>query len=124
MTQLFKNIPPKELLNKVLKTIGIDEFKSEYSFRRKDLIGFGTIEKMNEIKGELEQYYYPCKSKLYLSEINDRKCITIIRQFLHYFGYLLISKEKYDHGEKFVVYTLGDNNTVTTTKNVVLEFNK
>ena len=53
---------------------------------------------------ELEKYYLPCKAKVYLSDINERKCITILRQFLKSQGYTLISKEKYINKKKLLIY--------------------
>lgn len=124
MTQLFKKNPSIEVLNKVLGTIGIDEFKEEFCFKKSDLILLNTVLKMNEIIDELTEYYYPCKTKLYLTNIDTTKCITIIRQFLRHFDYSLIGKEKYSCGEKFIVYTLASTHTMKIKKNTIIEFSK
>ena len=42
-----------------------------------------------EIKEKLEIYYLPCKAKMYLKDLTEKKCITILRQFLKYIDYLL-----------------------------------
>ena len=55
---------------------------------------------MNEIMPEIEKYYIPCKSKKYLTDINEKKCITILRQFLKIHNHTLNSKEKYVKGKK------------------------
>jgi hypothetical protein len=123
MTQLFKNSPNTLLFNKVLQTLGIDEFKEEFSFRKKDLLLMGTVIKMKLLEPELRQHYYPCKSKLYLDNIDDSKCITIIRQFLRFFGYQLISKEKYDCGEKYIIYSLSALHHMKSPKTKTLKFN-
>lgn len=120
MTQLFKKEPTNEIFIKVLNTIGINEFKKEHSFRKKDLKNLGTVEKMENLKIELSEYYYPCKAKLYIENINENKCITVLRQFLRHFGYNLISKEKYCGGEKFIVYSLSINHHIKSPKEVII----
>ena len=37
MSQLFKKNPDQELFSKIIQTLGIDEFKEDFSFRKKDL---------------------------------------------------------------------------------------
>ena len=122
MTQLFKKNPDTLLLNKVLQTLGIDEFKEEYCFRKKDLHLFGTVTKMKILEPELREYYYPCKAKLYLDNIDDSKCVTIIRQFLRFFGYQLFSKEKYNSGEKYIIYSLSATHHIKSPKIKTLNF--
>ena len=124
MTQLFKKNPSIDVLNMVLGTIGIDEFKEEFCFKKRDLVFLNTVSKMNNIISELTEYYYPCKKKLYLTDIDTTKCITIIRQFLRHFDYSLIGKEKYNNGEKFIVYTLTSPHTMKIKKDTIIEFAK
>jgi hypothetical protein len=123
MTQLFKKSPDTLLFNKVLQTLGIDQFKEEFCFRKKDLLLMGTVIKMKLLEPELREYYYPCKSKLYLDNINDSKCVTIIRQFLRFFDYQLVSKEKYDGGEKYIMYSLSASHHIKSPKMKTLQFN-
>jgi len=123
MSQLFKKNPDQELFTKIIQTLGIDEFKEDFSFRKKDLLSFGTIDKIKALEPELREYYFPCKCKLYLDNLNENKCITIIRQFLRYFGYNLISKEKYLNGEKFIRYSLSATHHIKSPKNKIINFN-
>jgi len=123
MTQLFKKSPDNNILLKILNTLGIDEFKEEFSFRKKDLISIGTISKMKLIETDLREYYYPCKAKLYLDHIDENKCITIIRQFLRFFGYNLVSKEKYNNGEKYIIYSLSAVHHIHSPKIKIIKFN-
>jgi hypothetical protein len=123
MTQLFKKSPDNLILLKILNTLGIDEFKEEFSFRKKDLLSMGTIDKMKLIETELREYYYPCKAKLYLDNIDENKCITIIRQFLRFFGHNLISKEKYNYGEKYIIYSLSAVHHIYSPKTKIIKFN-
>ena len=123
MTQLFKQTPDDIILLKILNTLGIDEFKEEFSFRKKDLFLLGTIDKMKLIENDLRKFYYPCKAKLYLENIDENKCVTIIRQFLRSFGYNLISKEKYNNGEKYIIYSLSAAHHIHSPKIKIIKFN-
>jgi len=123
MSQLFKKNPDQELFTKIIQTLGIDEFKEDFSFRKKDLLSFGTIHKLKALEPELREYYFPCKCKLYLDNLNENKCITIVRQFLRFFGYNLVSKEKYLNGEKFIVYSLSAAHHIKSPKNKIINFN-
>jgi hypothetical protein len=123
MTQLFKQTPDNDILLKILNTLGIDEFKEEFSFRKKDFFLLGTIDKMKLIENDLRKYYYPCKAKLYLDNIDENKCITIIRQFLRFFGHNLISKEKYNNGEKYIIYSLSSSHHIKSPKIKIIQFN-
>ena len=120
MAQVFKESPNLEILNKLLKTIGIDTFKEEYSFRKKDFEKWGTIDKILELKNELNAYYFPCKSKIYLENIDAQKVVTILRQFLKSLNYSLISKEKYSNGEKYITYTLISSHQIHTDKQKII----
>ena len=120
MTQLFKKDPTINILNKVLGTIGLLEFKEEYNFRKKDLITYGSVEKMKLINIERSEFYYPCKAKLYLDDIDESKCVTIIRQFLRFFEYNLVSREKYNNGEKFIVYSLVSPHNMKLKKEITI----
>ncbi len=120
MTQLFRKQLNIDILNKVLGTIGLSEFKEEFSFRKKDLVGLGTVDKMKMINQEISDFYYPCKAKLYLNEINESKCVTIIRQFLRFFEYNLVSREKYNNGEKFIVYSLVSPHNMKLKKQITI----
>ena len=59
---------------------------------------------MNEMYDELLRYYIPCKAKKYLTDLNEKKCITILRQFLKMQNHTLMSKEKYVNGKKILFY--------------------
>lgn len=120
MAQVFKENPNIDILNKLLKTIGIDGFKEEYSFRKKDFEKWETIPKILELKDELSKFYFPCKSKIYLNNIDEQKVVTILRQFLKALHFSLISKEKYSHGEKYISYTLTSSHKIHTTEQKVI----
>ena len=88
--QLFRRNPDRYIISDLLKIFNIES---------------------------LEVYYIPCKSKVYLNDIDEKKCITILRQFLKYMDYNLKLKEKYVNGVKNYQYFI-----VCNKKKVVIEF--
>jgi hypothetical protein len=120
MSQVFKEIPNIDIFNKLLKTIGIDGFKEEYSFRKKDFEKMETISKILVLKDELSKFYFPCKSKIYLENVDEQKVVTILRQFLKALNYNLISKERYSNGEKYILYTLTSTHKIHTPEQKII----
>lgn len=102
--QLFRISPDLKFSTKVLNLFGISDFNDNHSFTKFNLKELDTVNKMGEIVEELKKYYLPCKSKLYLLNLNEKKCITILRQLLKVHNYTLMSKEKYIKGKKSLFY--------------------
>jgi len=125
--QLFRISPDIPITENILQLFGIKDINDNHSFTRENLIDLKTVEKMNELSKELFKYYIPCKSKIYLVELNEKKCITILRQFLKVNNHTLISKEKYIKGNKQLFYQVIPQQIDILTKNresekVVLSF--
>ena len=106
INQLFKKKPTIELLNELLIIYGISNLDDSKFFSRKELDKNDSLEKFKKIIPRLNEYYLPCKQKVYLININTKKMITILRQFLKLFNYYLFSKEKYIKNEKIIVYQI------------------
>ena len=102
--QLFRISPDMEITENILNLFGIKDINDNHSFTRENLIDLKTVEKMNEFSSKLHKYYIPCKSKKYLIDLNEKRCITILRQFLKIHNHTLISKEKYVKGNKKLFY--------------------
>ena len=68
------------------------------------------------------EYYLPCKSKIYFSDIVAKKIITILRQCLKLYNYNINYKEQYikERKKKIQVYKIVNNNTKV---NKILTFN-
>ena len=75
--QLFKKNPSNELFTKVLESFGLVGLDDKRSFSRKDLKYIKTVEKINNLKSELEECYLPCKARTYLNGLNEKNVITI-----------------------------------------------
>jgi len=126
--QLFKISPDLEITENLLKLFGIKDINDNHSFTRSNLKDLKTVEKIKETITKLSKYYIPCKAKKYiLTELNEKKCITILRQFLKIHNHTLISKEKYINGKKMLFYQVIPQQIDILTKNresekVILSF--
>lgn len=125
-SQLFKVYPTIEITEKLLENFGIKGLDDNHSFTRENLLDLNTIEKLNDMYDELIRYYIPCKAKKYLVDLNEKKCITILRQFLKIQNYTLMSKEKYINGNKILFYQIIpqqiDMKTTRGSEKVVISF--
>lgn len=117
--QLFKNYPDEEFVISLLNIYGIKDFSDNHYFTKSDLEELNTIYNLNQLKDKLSTYYIPCKAKLYMNNINYKRAITILRQFLKTQNYTLLSKEKYIKGIKYNTYTV-----VSITNNININKNK
>ena len=106
INQLFKNMPDRSFVIELINLYGIEDFDDDKYFTKKTLETLNTIEKLNDIKDKLNEYYIECKSKTYLTDITLKRCIVILRQFLRCHGYTLFSKEKFVKGEKQTIYKI------------------
>ncbi len=106
INQLFKNMPDRSFVIRLINLYGIKDFDDDKYFTKKTLETLNTIENLNDIKDKLNEYYIECKSKTYLTDITLKRCIVILRQFLRCHGYTLFSKEKFVKGEKQTIYKI------------------
>jgi hypothetical protein len=106
INQLFKSMPPKNLIEELLSLYGLSGFDDDKPFSKIELGQLKTLDNMAEFIDKIAPYYLPCKKKIYLTNLNHKKLITILRQCIKLYDYKLISKEKYLKGEKFIEYQL------------------
>ena len=125
--QLFKISPDRIITLELLSYFGISGFDDNHAFTRQNLKELKTVDKIIELIPRLSSYYIPCKSSKYLTDINDKKSITVLRQFLKKNNYTLMSKEKYVDGKKHLFYQVIPQQIDMLTKNresekVILSF--
>ena len=104
INQLFRANVPNELFLKICGSFGY--INKDYMFCKNDLAKLETVKKISDYKDELCQYYIPCKAKLYLTNINLNKCITIFRQILRLNSMHLMSRQKYIKHKKTTFYSI------------------
>ena len=73
---------------------------------KQNMVDLKTVQKVNEIIPRLQDYYLPCKSKKHLTRLDEKRCLTILRQLLKQYNYNLLTKEKCIKGEKFNYYQI------------------
>ena len=106
INQLFKNKPPLSLVNEMIKGYGLEDINDNKIFSRRDLELNKVVNFMNNFKEKINEYYLSCKKKIYFTEVNSKKCITILRQCIKLYNYTLVSKEKYIKSEKIIIYKI------------------
>jgi len=104
--QLFCDIPRIERLNELLNCYGIRDLTDTHEFCKGDLTELGTVDKVIELIPELMLYYLPCKANIYLSEITEKRAITILSQFLKLFKHRLLRNEKIVNKKKIIYYRI------------------
>lgn len=115
--QLFKNVPDLQIVQSVLEAFGLDNIEDTRLFTKEHMIDVETVQKITTLIPTLQEYYLPCKGKIYLTDLNEKKCITILRQFLKIHNHTLISKEKYIKGKKLLFYQVIPQQIDMLTKN-------
>ena len=89
--QLFSCVPELNVVDKLLSYFGLEDgINDKNSFNKLNMKELETVKKIDEYKGELRKYYIPCKARVYLDVIDEKKCITILRQFIKTHGYTLV----------------------------------
>ena len=103
--QTFRNLPDINITNILLETFGLENLDDNRLFTRDHMIEIDTVEKINKLTSKLSEYYLPCK-KNYLEDINEKKSITILRQFVKIHNYKVSTFEKSIKGKKQMIYQL------------------
>ena len=113
--QLFKVLPDRNFVVDLLQLYGITDFYDSHYFTIENLKSLNTLNNINNILDRLKEYYIPCKAKIYLKNINLKRCIVILRQFLKCHNFTLYSKEKYFKKIKHTTYRIITNNEGIST---------
>ena len=127
INQLFIKTPPIDLINRIIKSFGLNDINDPREFSKIDMDKNKTLEYFHTLEKELGEYYIPCKRKEYIDNIKNilnKEAITIFRQLLKTYNYDLYSKERFIKGTKYLVYkivTKIDKNKNTKKKKVVKE---
>ena len=106
INQLFLKKPPQQLVGKLLKHLGITSFRDKKEITIETMTKHNTLEKMQREVETLREYYFPCKAKLFLDNLNLKKCITIARQLLKLYDYDIVSVERSVNNKKTLFYHL------------------
>ncbi len=117
MPPVFRETPPKDLLDVILKPFGITSIHDATPFTQSNL----KLEEFEEALPQLEPFYLPCKAKDYIhkSPFTPACAITILRQMLKAHSLKLKTSEKTRGGQKMTWYQIQYN-----TKSVINQESK
>lgn len=104
--QLFCDLPSEQFLNQLLKCYGVQSLSDSHEFNKGDLVELKTVDKLNDLIPELILYYLPCKAKIYLNDITEKRAVTILSQFLKLYDYKLLREEKIINKKKIIFYRI------------------
>lgn len=106
INQLFTKKVDTDVVLKLLQCFGINDLNEKKIFCKYDLMQNNTVAKLNTLKPELEHYYLPCKARVYLEDLTEKRAITVLKQVLRLHGYYLNSKEKNLNNKKIIFYQM------------------
>ena len=106
INQLFTKQVDKDLLLRLINCFGLVSIEDKRTFCKFDLQKMGTVEKLVSVVEDLRSFYLPCKAKVYLDNMDERKAITVLKQVLRLHDLFLQSKEKNFNNRKVMFYTL------------------
>lgn len=112
INQLFIDKPPESIILTCVILLGWTSFTDKRILMRTDLDSIKIADKFLNVINELRQYYLPCKQDKYLSNINTKSVITIVRQLLKTIGYNIKGIEKVIDNKKEMIYKLEQHNKI------------
>ena len=124
INQLFNKSMDEDVLLQIMACFGLSGLNDRKSFKKQDLIAFKTVQKIEAIKSMLQDYYLPCKFKLYLEDISEKKAITMLRQVLRLFDYHIASRERNINNKKIIFYTLESDKELENSTNIRKDANR
>ena len=85
------------------------------------MISIKTVEKLTNLIPELVIYYLPCKYNQFLRELNENKCITILKQNIKLYDYKIKKKEYVINKVKIIYYFI--ENKLPLIKEIIYNYN-
>lgn len=91
----------------VLHAFGLKGEDDSRAFNKDDMVRNDTVMKLKEAVPLLERTYYsPCKARVYLNNINERRAVTILKQVLRKHSMTLLARERNVKGKKMMYYQI------------------
>jgi len=104
--QLFKVIPDHQIVTPLLHAFGLENLEDTRYFTYHNMDDTQTSTQIEALRDDLLKYYIPCKGKVYATTFTNKKCITILRQFVKPLNYKCLGIEKSIGGRKQMTYRL------------------
>ncbi len=115
INQLFIDNPPQSLILACVLLLGWTSLTDTRVIIRSDLENLKVADKFIDVINDLRHYYLPCKQDKYLSNINTKSVITIVRQLLKTIGHNIRGIEKVIDNKKEMIYKLEKYNKIHHT---------
>ena len=116
--KLFRALPPKELVETILRSLGLLGLHDLRWFSKDELL----IKGQDEWLTLLYPYYLPCKAKRFLHEALDAaRTITIMKHVLRPQGYDLCVQERLYREQKHSLYQIQPIHSFKDLSGVSLE---
>ena len=106
INQLFIKHVNIDMLNLIIDCFGLSGLDDRRMFSKSDMIRLGTAAKIKAIVPQLLDYYLPCKARIYLNSVTEKKSITILKQILKLHAHLLLSRERNSRHRKVILYQI------------------
>lgn len=107
--RLFRQIPPRELVEEILSHLKLQGLTESRWFSKDEL----HLQSLDDWVPLLEPYYLPCKAKRFLTEIDASRTITILRHILNPLQYELRTQERMYKLQKMTMYQIYSLKTTT-----------
>ena len=71
--QNFKINPDSQIIQSILDTFGLENLEDDRLFTKEHMKEINTVQNIELLKSKLEEYYIPCKSRIYLNGLTEKK---------------------------------------------------
>jgi hypothetical protein len=106
INQLFRTPVDEPVLHRLLMAFGIRDLADRRVFSKHDLVFMRTLDMLREdgVLDALREYYIPCKARVYLDDVTEKKAITVLKQVLRLHDHVLIARERNVNNHKVIFY--------------------
>ena len=102
INQLFHEQPSKELVYKYCRLYGLSGMQDRKWFSKDHI----NMSKLTALIDDLKTIYIKCKARSYLTDIDSKIALTVLRQLVKTFGYKLKTQTVTQTGKRVRVYQL------------------
>jgi len=103
INQLFREKPTKELVYRYCQLFGLSGMQDRKWFNREHIVDTLSA---SSLLDDLKNIYIKCKARSYLTDIDDRVAITVLRQLIKTYGYTLKTQTITRNGKRIKEYQL------------------
>ena len=82
VNQLFTRVVDADVAEQLVQCLGLTGLDDSRNWTKYDLVRVGTVTRVQAMVGTLQTFYLKCKAKLYLTDLTEKKVITVVKQVL------------------------------------------